>query len=146
MKKGLVSKYVCICMFVCDSKALCKAMLLTFQSAYELLWGLAKMNLLIQCIWGRPEVVHNKLSGNPHDTDSKVLGGAESSSMYISCQLPLWTCWLYFSLSLLHSLFLTIWKFLIEGPFNLRLWHLGLDYETQALSSFRKTVGSKCFN
>ena len=83
-------------------------MLLTFQSAYELLWGLAKMNLLIQCIWGRPEVVHNKLSGNPHDTDSKVLGGAESSSMYISCQLPLWTCWLYFSLSLLHSLFLTI--------------------------------------
>lgn len=83
-------------------------MLLTFQSAYELVWGLAKMNLLIQCVWGRPEVVHNKLSGNPNDTDSKVLGGAESSSVYISCQLPLWICWLYFSLSLLHSLFLTI--------------------------------------
>lgn len=83
-------------------------MLLTFQSAYESLWGLAKMNLLIQCVWGRPAVVHNKLSGNPHDIDSKLLGGAESSSTYISCQLPPWIYWLYFSLSVLHSLFLTI--------------------------------------
>lgn len=66
------------------------------------------MNLLIQCVWGRPEVVQNKLSGNPHDTDSKLLGGAESSSVYISCQLPPWTCRLHFSLSVLHSLFLTI--------------------------------------
>lgn len=67
------------------------------------------MNLLVQCIWGRPEVVQNELSGNPHDTDSKLLGGAESSSMYISCQLPPWTCPVGFtSHSLFCILFLTI--------------------------------------
>lgn len=85
---------------LCDIKAVCKAMLSLFKVHMNHFGDLLKW-IFIQCVWGRPAVLCITNSQVTHDIDSKLLGGAESSSTYISCQLPPWIYWLYFSLSVL---------------------------------------------
>lgn len=83
------------------------------------------MKILIQQVWGGPETLHNNLPRDPDGADLETTGRNRVLQYVHLLSVTSWSWWLYFSLSVLYSLFLTMESSLLRVPST-------SDCETQA--------------